>query len=88
MIPYSILIAFPERYCDKNIFGPWIPVSQGKLFKKNQVMFFQLVIETCGSKLSFYRNIFLPQYCVQKYLVCIGPNTEMQTCEISEKKAS
>jgi len=26
-----------------------------------------------GSKLSFYRNIFLSQYRKQKYLVCIGP---------------
>jgi hypothetical protein len=44
-------------------------------------MFFQsspwLVIETCSSQLFFYCNIFLSQYCVQKYLVCISPYDEL-----------
>jgi hypothetical protein len=30
-----------------------------------------------GSKLYFYRNIFLSQYRKQKYLMCIGPNKVM-----------
>jgi len=39
-----------------------------------------------GSKLSFYRNIFLSQYREQKYLVCIGPNsvTCLQLFEIED----
>jgi len=28
--------------------------------------------------ISFYRNIFLLQYRVQKYLVCIGPESEAE----------
>ncbi len=35
-----------------------------------------------GSKLSFYRKIFLSQYRVQKYLVCIGPCQHMDTMEL------
>jgi len=32
-----------------------------------------LPIEIDGSKLSFYRNLFLSQYCASKCLVCIRP---------------
>jgi hypothetical protein len=63
-----------KRYCDKNIF-----LSHG--FQQNikylDLWYIKslpwLVIEIHGSKISFYRNIFLSQYCVPKCLVWIRP---------------
>jgi len=52
-----------------------LKVNQGKLL----VPWFWFVkslpwpIEIDGSELSFYRNIFLSQYCASKCLVCISP---------------
>ncbi len=66
----------------KNIFEPLISIDQGKAkvsskWTTNQdtLCFVEslpwLVIEIRDSKLSFYLNIFIPQYCVQICLVWI-----------------
>jgi len=34
-------------------------------------------VDIHGSKISFYRNIFLSQYCEQKCLVCNSPKGEV-----------
>ena len=70
-----------ERYCNKNIFFSSKYCSYiSKLFQINRNKIFS--IHTVKKKywlknvfLSFYRNIFLSQYCEQKCLVCNGPNT-------------
>ena len=44
-------------------------------------------IEIDGSKLYFYCNIFLLQYCVQKYLLGIGPNEGPNNLNMAKKIA-
>jgi len=55
-------------------------IGQDKLLTNHKSRYFMfclerpwLVIEIHGSKLSFYRKIFLWQYCVKKCLVLRGP---------------
>jgi len=76
---------FGTQYCDKKIFlshgylkakvSSWQKIIQGT---KNQGKIFKnlpwLVIETCGSKLSFYRNIFLSKY---RNIVCKNISCDM-----------
>ncbi len=66
---------FRTQYCDKkycnkkDIFGPWISISQGKLFKKSRYVFSELTL--VGHWYMWLEIIFLSQYCVQKCHVWI-----------------
>jgi len=56
----------------------YFKTNQGKLSTKHKVPLWFIKslpwpLDIRGSKLSFYRNIFLSQYREQKYLLCIGP---------------
>jgi len=63
-----------KRYCNKDIFGPWISKGQGKLFKKIGVCFFRAFL---GWSLRHVARNYLfisTQYCVPKCLVWTRPN--------------
>jgi len=79
---------FCTQYCDKKITSSHMFQIPTKVsFEKTYLyLFFVYVpwffkglpwpIEIHGTKIYFYRNIFLSQYCVRKCLVCISPKTE------------
>jgi len=67
-----------KRYCDKNIIlSHRFLLCQGKLWAQGTLYSFLsspwLGIETLCSKMSFYCDIFLSQYCVPKCLMWVRP---------------
>jgi len=56
-----------KRHFDCNDISKYLELSQKNIFNIHRK-------QNIGWKMYFYLNIFLSQYCVQKCLVCIGPN--------------
>jgi len=64
-------------YCDKKIkeyYNIWQFLATN-FYWPTKVSSYKSVwpIDIYGPKISLYRNIFLSQYCVQKYFMCCGP---------------
>jgi len=72
MLPFSKLTSCRCYSFDDTFFKVGVPVFDVKRFSRAKSVPWPK--ETCGSKLAFYCNIFLSQYCVPKCLAWMRPN--------------